>query len=209
MKSIIEKISGLLPEQRNRHSFFQIKHFIIGKEPTIQGRLHACLRELEERKKTLEAIENEIAEEFDNTLLLREQAKRYEKKNGTVAQIKLRKVRRRTEATEKRIQTLRDKMVAIEQEAMFLIETYEWLLTQEELKEWDDFQVQGDYWNAKLLNELRTSLFFTRHLSSDLINTIMAMPASAPVRRQLIGLQQQTKALASQNVERLEAKQDT
>lgn len=209
MTSLLEKIHDLLPPPNHRHSFFQIKHFMIGKEPTIQGRLHACLRELQDRRNTLEAIETELAEQFDNKLLFEERAKKLATKGNTISQIKLRKLNRRVKAIEKQMAGLREKIIAVEQESLFIIELYENLLTQEELREWDDFQVQGNYWNAKLLHELKVSLLLSGHVSNDLVSTIMALPDNAPAKQQLMGVYQ-AKLIGkeSANHQRLDTKAD-
>ena len=54
----------------NRHSYFQLKHFIIGKEYTNQSRMWCCVRELQARKETLLALEDQIAEFEDDKELL-------------------------------------------------------------------------------------------------------------------------------------------
>lgn len=211
MKSLLEKIDTLLPTPNNRHSFFQIKHFMIGKEPTVQGRLHSCLRELRERRNTLEAIELELAEQFDNKLLLEERAKKLANRDNTISQIKLRKLNRKIKAVDKQLAGLREKVMGIEQESLFIIELYENLLTQEELREWDDFKVQGEYWNAKLLHELKVSLLLSGHISNDLVSSIMALPDQSPAKQQLIGVYQAKLIKGKESAEshRLETKADT
>ena len=55
---IMERINKILEnELSERHSYFQLKYFIIGKEPTLQGKMWQCIRELGSRKDSLNAIE--------------------------------------------------------------------------------------------------------------------------------------------------------
>ena len=50
----------------NRHSFFQLKYFLLGKEPTHQSRLWQCLREIDARKDSWESILLEIDDVKDD-----------------------------------------------------------------------------------------------------------------------------------------------
>ena len=50
----------------NRHSYFQLKYFVVGKEPTTQSKMWRCVKELGARKESLDAIDAEILETQDN-----------------------------------------------------------------------------------------------------------------------------------------------
>lgn len=209
MKSLLEKINTLLPPPNYRHTFFQIKHFMIGKEPTVQGRIQACLRELRDRRNTLEAIELELAEQFDNKMLLEVRANKLSHVATTVGQVKTRQIGRKIKAIEKHMNDLREKIMGIEQESLFIIELYEGLLTQEQVREWDDFQVQSEYWNSKLFNELKVSLLLSGHVSNELVSSIMALPDNSPVKQQLVSIYQAKFAKKdSIDNQRLEKKED-
>lgn len=186
MQSLVEKIQSIIPEQKNRHTYFQLKHFIICKEPTVQSRINACLRELENRKQSLEAIELQIADEFDNKLILEAKINKYSKKDDDISQIKVRKLGRAFKQLDKHIESLRIKMRGIEQESLFLIELYEELIKQEPPKDWDDFQVQAEYWNAKLTHELKICLTLSGNINNDLVSSIMALPNDLPVKQRLL-----------------------
>lgn len=187
MQSFIEKLQSLIPENSERHSFFQLKHFIISKEPTVQGKLQACIRELNSRKNELQAIEVELADEHDNKRLLEIRMER-PRKDTERNDILKRKLKRQLMAKDARIQYLRKRLKSVEQEAHFILEIYEWLLTQEPLKDWDDFKVQGDYWNQKLLNELHVKLILTNSIDTELIHSILAMPENSPVKAEMLKL---------------------
>ena len=64
----MEKMVEQAPE--NRHSYFQLKYFVIGKEPTLQAQMWQCLRELQARKETLDGITLEIDDTKDQIELL-------------------------------------------------------------------------------------------------------------------------------------------
>ena len=44
-------------EPVNRHSYVQLKYFLIGKEPTIQAKMWQCIKELKTRRDSLNALE--------------------------------------------------------------------------------------------------------------------------------------------------------
>ena len=66
MPEIKEKISELLKnEVVSRHSYFQLKYFLIGKEPTNQAKMWQCLRELKARQEILNSVDLQLEEEKD------------------------------------------------------------------------------------------------------------------------------------------------
>ncbi len=72
LDKIIEK------EVVNRHSLFQLKYFVVLKEPTTQARLHTCLQELQTRREGMKAAELEIEELLDNKALFGIKIKKWE-----------------------------------------------------------------------------------------------------------------------------------
>lgn len=66
--NIIKKASDILNkfETPDRHSFFQIEKFIIGKEVTVQAQLWSIVRELQSRKETIENLELDLENAEDN-----------------------------------------------------------------------------------------------------------------------------------------------
>lgn len=48
MSNNLEEILKKVPSAR--HSYFQMQHFVLGNEPTIQGKLWQCLLELKTKK---------------------------------------------------------------------------------------------------------------------------------------------------------------
>lgn len=189
MKSLIEKIQDTIPTLPERHSFFQLKHFVIGKEPTVQSQIQACIRELSTRKDDLEALQLEIADEHDNKRLLElHLEKRLAAKQSEKNQIMQRKLKRQISSKEKRIGKLRNRLQSIEQETLFLIEVFEALQKKEPLKEWDEMSVQLEYWNKNLTNEFHTRLILTNSMDNELIRTIMALPDETPIKKELISM---------------------
>ena len=64
MSDIMEEMRDLLSQQEisQRHSYFQLKYFLIGKEPTYQSKMWQCLRELRNRVESLDNMSLEIDE---------------------------------------------------------------------------------------------------------------------------------------------------
>ena len=67
---MVEMKEILKNEIAERHSYFQMKYFIINKEPTIQSKMWQCLREIKTRHESLESIMLEIDEGKDNLELI-------------------------------------------------------------------------------------------------------------------------------------------
>ena len=67
-KDLLSTINQVLetPEIRNRHTFFQLRYFVLGKEPTVQSRLRKCLVELRARQESIENLRLSIEEAKDD-----------------------------------------------------------------------------------------------------------------------------------------------
>ncbi len=67
MPDLVEKLDKVLDRRVvNRHSMFQLKHFVIGKEPTNQRRLWRCLEEMKVRREGLSGLKTQMDETADN-----------------------------------------------------------------------------------------------------------------------------------------------
>jgi prephenate dehydrogenase len=51
-KSTLENLQAVVEKHplTGRHSYFQLKYFIVGKEPTPQAKIWQCLREMKARR---------------------------------------------------------------------------------------------------------------------------------------------------------------
>ena len=59
MSSEIYKLACDLVESRpvcSRHTFYQLKHFVLGKELTTQAKMQKCLREIDARKSSMKSM---------------------------------------------------------------------------------------------------------------------------------------------------------
>ena len=114
----------------NRHSYFQIKYFIIMKEPTHQARLWRCIKELEVRKESLKALKMEIEETLDNRTLLEIELRRLEREipNDPLdieeLAIQVRKRQRQQIAIIDKINGLQKKLKETEEEAYAFLDAF-------------------------------------------------------------------------------------
>jgi len=168
----------------DRHSFFQLKYFVIGKEPTIQAKLWRCLKELKTRNESLLAIEDEIADKKDDLILLNLQK---ESLTGSLSteteQIAHRKKQRQITALERHISDLERKLKFTYDEAEFFYLAFKSLVEKEEVKPFDDLKSQEEYWNEKLSQELNMKLLLRHPIDLELIKTILALKDDSPVKQ--------------------------
>lgn len=202
-KDLDQKIDNLLQaEVVDRHSLFQLKYFIIGKEPTHQSKLWRCLREIESRKESIEQLKLEIDNIKDKKELLnldisdlKKELKEAENHNMPVepkshkkSEIKVRMNLRRQCSLDKNIKNLNKKLKFLYQEMDFFYRAYLSLEAKEPLKPYDDFDSQAEYWNEKLSQEFNLKAIFRQIPPTELIGTILALNNDANVKKELIGL---------------------
>lgn len=201
----IDKVDNLMGDMAEilknnvveRHSYFQMKYFIVHKEPTTQAKLWQCLREIKTRYEALEAAELEIEEGKDNLELINIKIEKLGKKrwNDNIdtleedkqeAKIELRKLERKKIAGAKNIKKLQEKKKSLEEESRFFVETFKVLLQEEPLKPFDDFDSQCEYWGERLQNKMNLKMLTQGALDVDLIETILALPDRIPIKEQTI-----------------------
>lgn len=182
-----------LDDMVNRHSFFQLKYFLLGKEPTHQAKLWQCLRELDSRKESWEALLLEIDDVNDNLKLLKLQIERLESKDKfkseyikQVHNIKLSKLKRRKIYTDKNLNKLIIKKKNLLEEIDFFLKSYKNLENAEALKPFDDLDSQKEYWGQKLLQKLNLRKVMGIAPDLDVLDTILLLPDDVPIKQQTI-----------------------
>ncbi len=182
----IQKICNL--PLKERHSYFQLQYFLIGKEPTIQSRLWRCVRELKSRKETLLSMEMEIEEINDDLEIIDISLKENNLKKTELSIIQERKLERQKKAKQIRLLEIQEKKKVVEEECVFLIKAFNKLEESEKIKPYDDMESQKQYWNEKLAQEfnLRRQLGLPPDL--ELIKTILALNSDAIVKQDLLDL---------------------
>jgi len=195
-----EEISRILEKNMpQRHSYFQMRYFIIGKEPTNQSKMWQCLREMKTRKESLESIELEVEDQKDTLDLLGIEEKailigKIEEENKEIKllreeenKIKIKKVKRKKKAIKSNIVQLLNKKKYIEEELNFFLEMFKTLEKVEPLKDLDDLESQKAYWSERLAQKLNMKMLLGGQLESELVETIVALPDDMEIKKQMLG----------------------
>lgn len=184
MKAVDDALMASCPD---RNTFFQFNFFNLGKEPTIQGKIHACLNELKGRRDSLRAMELELTNAGDQIELLGLEKKRVEAKFPEEEwDIRRRMIDRKIVGTQDQILKLREKQAAIEEEVQFFLSAFKQLAAKEAPRPWDDFDVQLQYWNARYAQEMRTRIIMGLPPDLNTVKCVMQLPDSAPIKAELL-----------------------
>lgn len=178
----------------NRHSLFQLKYFVVGKEPTHQSKLWRCIRELQARRESIQAVSVELEngqDELDlcDIQLLRLRGKQAVAEDDLDARelvVLLRREERRRESVVRSIDTLRKKLKDAEEEAVFFLKSFQSLEQLEPLQPFDDVESQQLYWNAKFAEELNLRSLMGQPISYELIKSILSLNNDAPIKMQIV-----------------------
>lgn len=218
---LAEKVDVILQKTGlpDRHSFFQIEKFMVGKEPTVQAQLWAIARELQARKETVDNFRKDLVDAEDNLELfdirierLDRRIKRLAKKEGAYTdlnikecEINIRKLQREKEALVKAARKVNNKLKCVLEETAHLVAGYDQIVEKfGESKPFDDEHAQKEMWNEKLLEEFNLRLILQRPLDPEFIKTVLCLHDEAPVKKQVVGLieQVQSKMIANRKPEK-------
>lgn len=207
-RELIEKMNTILTETElpERHTFFQIEKFIIGKEPTHQGQIWQIIRELKARQESVGNIQLELDQATDDLELFDIKIERIsrellkaEENSLTDLDIKelelgIRKLQREKKALEKSMGKARQTMKYTLQEVNYLIAGYERLLQEVgKVKPIDDEQAQAELWNEKLLEQFNLRILLKNPIDSELVKTIMALDDNTPVKKHVAAILQRAQ----------------
>lgn len=203
---LIEKVDSILEKADlpDRHSYFQIRKFIIGKECTIQAQMWQIVRELRARKETVESLKKQLEDAADNADLIDIKIQRHEHvmKNADKfgideedqalnikeSEINIRKLQREKEHLLKSIESVKRKVKHTQEESRYFLLAFEELEKYEELKPMDDSEAQSEFWNEKLLEEFNLRVLLNNPLDSELVKTIMSLNDDAPVKQHVTAM---------------------
>jgi hypothetical protein len=204
-EDIENKVDGILKKAEipDRHTFFQIEKFMIGKEPTGQSQLWAISRELEARKETIDSYKKDLADAEDNLELIEIKIERLDleiknNKNRSDAEsglnireceINIRKLAREKDSLIKSARKVNKKLGYILEEMSFLADGYEKIVNKiGEMKPMDDEESQKEMWNEKLLEDFNLRVILQRPLDPDFVRTVMCMHDGASVKKNVVAL---------------------
>ena len=187
------------PEVAHRHSFFQLKYFILGKEPTIQARLRKCVTELGSRKESLENLHLAIEDLNDDVELLNidiEEQSTTDVKKKRFSEIKIRKINRKKQSLRNELQKLKKRLNDTEEETKFFLQSYYELEKVESLKPLDDLDTNIQYWNEKYTEEIKLRFLLQKPIDLELAKCILALDKSTPIRKEFINILEQIEKQA-------------
>lgn len=197
-QEILNKVK--LPD---RHSFFQLEKFVIGKEPTGNAQVWQIVRELDARHETVDAYKKDLADAEDNLELFDIRIERTDIEIRKLAkldleepstrdldikerEINIRKLQREKEALIKASQKVKKKFEYVLEEMNFLVSAFDSVVEHlGEIKPLDDREAQKEMWNEKLLEEFNLRILLQRPLDPELVRTIMCLPDGSSVKDHL------------------------
>jgi predicted RNase H-like nuclease (RuvC/YqgF family) len=193
---IMRKVDSILDQADvpERHTYFQMKHFIVGKEPTLAGQLWQVVRELRARRESLEALQEQIDELDDNIKLAHVKIERMRKfvPPSELDEIEHNAMKSKAERELRSLYrtktNLERKLVYLLQEITYLLGAFDTLSKVEALKPLDDIEAQQQFWNEKFTEELNLRLILRQPLDSDFVKTIMSLDEKSPVKQQLTAI---------------------
>ncbi len=203
-RDVVEEAAGLVKGSglSGRHTFYQLKHFVLGKEVTTQAKMWKCIRELEARVGAARSIMNGIAEAEDDLRILDIRTQVLEKKKSKsdlhreYKEIRGRKLGRRRSALEESISDMRRRLGETEEEMKFFLGAYRQLEAIEPLRSHDDPEANAQYWNQNFAQELQLRMMLQRPLDTELVKCILAMHEDSSVRTELVGMLEQIQRMA-------------
>lgn len=175
-----------------RHSLFQLQCFILAKEPTIQGKLQQCLREIKSRKKTLDALSLEIAEQKDGLILIDIETEEFNSVDALTniaksrKEIKLRSLERKRQSLTSSIQELKKQEKDTSEELLFFCSVFDQLNKREALKPWDDAEVQKEYWDQKFRIEVNTRILLGQLPDVELLKSIQCLHDDSQLKKKCL-----------------------
>jgi SMC interacting uncharacterized protein involved in chromosome segregation len=205
---LIQRANDILREHDlpDRHSYFQIEKFIIGKEVTAHAQLWQVVRELDSRIGTVEALQADIEDAEDQLELfeieietlnlqirkltdtsISEDMDWYAEESHKLKirshEINIRKMERKKNSLAKSARKVAHKMKSVMEEMNCLIAAYDKIKgVIGECKEFDDRESQREMWNEKFLEEFNLRALLQRPLDTDFVKSIMALDDDAPVK---------------------------
>lgn len=204
---LIEKVDSVLSniEIPDRSTFFQLKHFVIGKEPTAHGQIWACIRNIQEKRDNIDALELQIDDSQDNIELLDIRKQRILAEIDKITaddplmleqelKIQIRKIERERMSVENNMNNLKLKIKYILEELQYLTSAFEKLTEiAGGVKPLDDPEVQRNYWNEKLTEEINLCLLLKRPLSTEMIHNVLSLDDEMPVKKQVLQILNQVQ----------------
>lgn len=199
---LADEIRNVINQQEinSRHSYFQLKYFLIGKEPTIQSKMWQCLRELKTRHESVSSMNLELEELKDKIKLLDIGVKRIRHDmEKTVledkishelfteeCEIKIRQLNRQKNSMEINLVEIMDRKRCVLEESKFFLVSLKNFLQVEPLRHFDDLEAQKEYWHEKLTQKVNLKMLTQGNVDTELVETIVALPDDIKIKQQTL-----------------------
>jgi chromosome segregation ATPase len=174
----MKEIEELVSKSSQGPSTFQLRYFVIGKEPTAQAKMHKCIEEMRVRLTAINQTKSEIEEVTDNIEILHQ--------NSETSEIAMRQIGRKIRSATRHLEGLHERIKVWQFEIDFLKEEFDKIEKKVPLQEWNSFEVQLEYWNEKLSQDIRNRMMMNLPVDAEVIKTVLALPDAAPIKRQLV-----------------------
>lgn len=206
----VDQASDLISKSgvSGRHTFYQLKHFVLGKELTTQAKMWKCIRELEARLGSARSIIRGIEESQDDLEILKIKAEILEKKktkrplHKRYKEIRRRKLGRSMSALEDSMADMRKRLSETEEEMRFFLGAYRQMESLEPLRSHDDPEANAHYWDQNFAQEMQLRMMLQRPLDVELVKSILALDDRSSTRNELVGMLEQIRTRAIEEMEK-------
>lgn len=187
----------------NRHTFFQLKHFVLGKEITTQSKMIKCIKEIDARSESLTNMKSSIDEAKDDLRLIEIKIDKLlaKKKENEIKEIQIRKLNRKKESFSRVINNLEKKLKDCEEEISFFVQAYKQLEKIEPLKSYDDLEENRNFWNEHFGQELQLRLLLQKPLDLELVKCILSLDKDSPIRLEMVNILEKIQNKTIENKE--------
>ena len=222
---LIERAETILnkADLPDRHTFFQLEKFVIGKEPTAQAQLWQIVREIQARMETVDSYRKQLEDAEDTLELFDIRIERQNRRirdeaksessctdlNIKEIEINIRKLQRDKEALILSARKVNKKLRCVLEEMAFLVAGYDKIVQNHgDIKPLDDDTAQREMWNEKLLEEFNLRVVLQRPLEPEFVRTVLCLGDDASVKQHVVKLLEniQRKMLAQAKPPQVEVK---
>jgi hypothetical protein len=166
----------------------------------VQAQMWQCLRELQTRKESIDALEINIEDTVDNIEMIEVQRAKDKHMIFAVFQcpelpkeikdkewaIKERQYARQKVTLQKILKQLEKKLQFAWQEARFFLQAFDSLQKIEPLKDYDDLESQKEYWNERVSQHINLKSLLQQPLDTEIVQTALALPSDSPIKIQTV-----------------------
>lgn len=167
-----------------RPSFFALEYMLVGKEETHQAKLFRITEEIRSKISEVDSIDNQIEDTQDSIKLMEIDYKKIEDTEEGIIQKRMitRRIKGKIKENERMNQTKKARIEEIE----FLTNLYEKLVKIEPQKNWDDYNVQLEYFDAKIGKEISMRTMLNSGPCLELLKSALALPNESNIKKYLI-----------------------